>query len=230
MIASAQLIFDSQTIIALPQLLDLLRGHLREGDFEDGTLTESSLTSMTLENGNFLLTLSMRLSGEECIVTLALSTGMDAPMARLAQLTYALVDAAKPQAVIWSDTGLRIPARAFLDGLARSFAPKPAADVHVMPRRVGTPSVHTARPAPYLTRKTDTRYDAHVAAHEAHLRDSLRRDATMAEIAALRAPTERLSNVAAGARAAMRSAELRAASLLTTLSALMLAYSGGSTV
>ncbi|MBB3985613.1 hypothetical protein GGQ68_001946 [Sagittula marina] len=236
MTASVQFVFEDQQAVALPRLLDIVRHSLRSPDVEAGQIIDASLSSLRFEAPGLQLDLSLSRPGDEIVVTLSLSlpdvSDTAAEALRLAPVAFAMLRDTEAQFVIWNGTKARIPREAFLAGLAAQFgtASKGArSGTAISPRRVtrSTPSLTPRRPsrqeAPTARpRATDRYFDAHVQTFETFMKTELRRAPNKAEIAQMREDMqEKRPRLEAGS-AGPNSAELRAASLVTTITALVI--------
>ncbi|MBS0124161.1 hypothetical protein [Thetidibacter halocola] len=194
----ARLIFTGERFVSLPRLATLLNDVVsphRPMRFEEVTLTHLRLRGDRL---SLRLDLAFEDGGPEVSVTIL--HGADDPEGTLASLTYALVSRIAVAHIVWPGSALRIPRDQFLESLSDILgAPRKASD-GVAPRRIARPidrhpaqrSRPAARPAAdphdridrYANamggvRATDRRYDAHVMAFEAAMRNSLRAEPAM---------------------------------------------------
>jgi hypothetical protein len=93
----------------------------------------------------------------------------------------------------------------------------------------------TARPEAPMRPRKEVQLDAHVTCYEMHMAELLRRAPTEAELELARAEQrqvtrERMQGVAQNAHAIMQSAELRAASLVITVTTMLLSFGSGATL
>lgn len=213
MTAIATFVFEGRPSVALPRMADVLKPHLRA---EGLRVDDVSLNGLRMVAPGLALSLSMAHRAEETVVTLALDLGEADASARMAELAYRFARAFEVTSVIWQNTKTAIPRAAFLAGLDTAFAPVPVA-----PRRIVARRAVTMRPS--QVRDTDRRYDAHVAAFEAHMRDAFLRGATPGEIAGERSRMH--GQVSAAAGTVMENPALRVAFLIVTVTTLVV--SGG---
>lgn len=247
---SAQFVFEDTATVSLPRLLERLRSALPADVADSAQTVEASLSSLAfasatpegiaLDEPTLRLDLSLRFQGRETLVTLRLHHHDSATTAALlARLAYVMAENDQVTAVIWGDATPRIPRVRFLSGLAASMGkPRRVAQRAAQQPRSLTPlasrplSREAARSMALPPEVTTTirHFDAHVSAYEANLTDSFRRAATPDELkalsqanAALRAG--RATGLRQQAGKALHSAELRAASLVITVTTLMLSSS-----
>ncbi|CUH80057.1 hypothetical protein [Tropicibacter naphthalenivorans] len=197
---AAQLIFDGERLVSLPNIADLLGADLR--------VLEAGLTSLTLTDGALTFDLELAFVAQETLLTLSILGNDDVAtlQARLAPMLYTLAKTLPIQAVVWGETALRIPAQTLVAGLAASFEPAETV-TPIAPRRVSGTKPATARPskadlaqmlpqvnsAARMAAANDNadmgapQFDAHVKAFETSLRATLLRPASKAEIEEIRA-------------------------------------------
>lgn len=169
---TTRLIFDGTQLISLPSVADSLCMMLRANGTNSAKVTDAALTTLQLEADDMGIALSLGFEGDDTVVTIEINVAdatQDDMQQRLAKVSYLLASHLPVAAVQWADAPVRIPRAAFVQGLAALF-PKPE-ERRITPRRVrqSGPSRPRGR-----VRAGDKRFDAHVLAYEAMLRDEIR--------------------------------------------------------
>ncbi|SIS91567.1 hypothetical protein SAMN05421759_10690 [Roseivivax lentus] len=192
---SAKLVFQSEVFLSLSRIDAALRAAAAQHGLTVSAATET-LTGVTLDCDRAVLSLDLDMSEGETRVALSLKgRGLlsgEEGCRRLAGITQLLLKNIRAPFVIWLDNDVLLPRDAFLSAFDAPDADAPA----VAPRRV------RARPTASPTRRVRAlrspapanaadgpgivRLDAHVRAYDAYLRDELCRDASEAELDALR--------------------------------------------
>ncbi|QFS82732.1 hypothetical protein FIU97_07960 [Roseivivax sp. THAF40] len=198
MITTASLVFDCAVALSRTHLHDLARVAAAQGGFAIDEVTETD-AGLRCSCGDTELSLQPEVNAQETRLHLTLRchdvSSEEESYRRLAGITHALLIHTDASFVTWLSHEIRLPRAAFLS----AFGETETETTRVKPRRVtARPTASRARRAAVLrctppANASDapgiTRLDAHVLAYEAHMRETLLRDASEEELAELRLET-----------------------------------------
>lgn len=191
----ARLVFSHDVFIPLSRLEELISTAAAQQGLT-AIAHRETLAGVALKCTRCTLSLDLEMYEGETLLALSLAPGEEMPPAEaqrmLAAMTLLLLQNLDAEEVIWLDAEIRLARDAFFAAFKRAQTNS----VTVTPRRAPkSPTMNRQRPvAPRrVTRATKRnhrtqahRFDAHVRAYDAHLREMLRREPCEAEIEELR--------------------------------------------